>query len=622
MMENYSYGPLFKLENNSKMTVVNSVFDDGLGLTWSQYPIWLEGGSDFLAINSTFKQIESNNDDAAIYVSGSGSDILLFNTIIDAKEVLYHSGSNNTLEIINSLIPSSADLTYSGLTVIIDSTDVIFGAAQINADYSLPPTSPAIGLGKSSHLWKGNAYFAPLDDIYGKNRPIPTGSSVDVGAVESDKAIGEFDFNITTCGNFLDVGVLNTNSYSVSISGPANFAASNTTGLSLNVLGQYAVSVYDSLSQVTLTKTISYNNPLSIGYLWSRNACASNAGYGEIVFGDFTGGVDISPSEQWFDYYIDLTDTSGTYSNRWQVHQGSGSNWNANVQSGQYIVELSDGSGCSVYDTVDIEDIQGSKYYISTTGSDANTGVYADPLATIQEALNRACDGDTIVLFDGEYFENVELTSTYLPYVTIASEYIEDGLVSHISNTIVNGMDEDPVFDISNQNSTTDTIVFVGFTITNGKSSNWYGGGGISTNYSNIALKHMRVSGNRSGHSGGGIGMDGGYLNLWNTVIENNIASGEGGGIRANYMYRIDGHGSTIIQNNKSNSNGGGISYGHGHWGSTNEDFYIRGFEIVNNSADGTGGLHVSNWGNNNGTLEIDNIKVVNNRSTSYVTGL
>ena len=86
-------------------------------------------------------------------------------------------------------------------------------------------------------------------------------------------------------------------------------------------------------------------------------------------------------------------------------------------------------------------------------------------------------------------------------------------------------------------------------------------------------------------------------------------------------MYRIDGHGSTIIQNNKSNSNGGGISYGHGHWGSTNEDFYIRGFEIVNNSADGTGGLHVSNWGNNNGTLEIDNIKVVNNRSTSYGAG-
>jgi hypothetical protein len=182
-------------------------------------------------------------------------------------------------------------------------------------------------------------------------------------------------------------------------------------------------------------------------------------------------------------------------------------------------------------------------------------------------------------------------------------------------------MDEDPVFDISNHNSTTDTIVFVGFTITNGKSSNWYGGGGISMYYSNIALKHMQVSGNRSGHSGGGIGMDGGYLNLWNTVIENNIASGDGGGIRANYMYRIDGHGSTIIQNNKSNSNGGGISYGHGHWGSTNEDFYIRGFEIVNNSADGTGGLHVSNWGNNNGTLEIDNIKVVNNRSTSYGAG-
>jgi hypothetical protein len=32
MKDNYSSGPLFRLENNSEMTVVNSVFDDGLGL--------------------------------------------------------------------------------------------------------------------------------------------------------------------------------------------------------------------------------------------------------------------------------------------------------------------------------------------------------------------------------------------------------------------------------------------------------------------------------------------------------------------------------------------------------------------------------------------------------------
>ncbi|MDA8661737.1 T9SS type A sorting domain-containing protein [Schleiferiaceae bacterium] len=374
---------------------------------------------------------------------------------------------------------------------------------------------------------------------------------------------------------------------------------------------------------MSITKTINYNNPLNIGFISVQDACPSNQGYGSITLGNYTGGSRFNyPNDSYWAYTVDIIDSSGnSVANDWHVPDNVGHQNNVSVQSGQYILILTDASGCSIYDTVNVEDLIGSKHYISTTGSDAATGAYSDPLATIQEALDRSCDGDTIILFDGEYFENVELTNSYLPYVTIASEYIEDGLASHISNTIVNGMDEDPVFDISNHNSTTDTIVFVGFTITNGKSSNWYGGGGISMNYSNIALKHMQVSGNRSGHSGGGIGMDGGYLNLWNTVIENNIASGDGGGIRANHMYRIDGHGSTIIQNNKSNSNGGGISYGHSHWGSTNQDFYIRGFEIVNNSADGTGGLHVSNWGNNNGTLEIDNIKVVNNRSTSYGTG-
>ena len=159
LSDNYSSGKLFSIENNSEMTVVNSIFDDGLGLGWSQYPIYLEGGSDFVAINSTFKEIESNPYDAAIYVSGSGSDILLFNTLIDAKEVLYHSGSNNTLEVVNSLIPSTADLDHSGLTVTLDSSDVLFGVASTNNDYSLPANSMAIGKGKNSHTWKGDVIF-------------------------------------------------------------------------------------------------------------------------------------------------------------------------------------------------------------------------------------------------------------------------------------------------------------------------------------------------------------------------------------------------------------------------------------------------------------------------------
>lgn len=530
--------------------------------------------------------------------------IEVYNSILDVTEVISTSEdytvSNSVLKVGNVFGGTGSNLGGNNIQSNI----------QLQTGYSLPATSPAIGLGDISF---GNV----REDLNGWTRPLPAGSNPDAGAIEDSLAVGEFDFFVSNCGNYLDISVLNTDSYSINVSGPANFSSTNTTSVLLNVLGQYTVTVYDSLTSESLTKSLNYNNPLKIGFLSVQDACPSNGGYGLITIGEYSGGTRFNyPNDQYWAYTIDVIDSSGNFvANNWHEPDYSWHRNSLNVQSGVYTVIITDASGCSVTETVTIDDLIGSKYYISTTGSDTATGTYSDPLATIQEALNRTCDGDTIILFDGEYFENVDYTSSYLPYVTIASEFIEDGQYSHIANTIVNGMDEDPVFDISQHENSSDTIIFVGFTITNGKSSNWYGGGGISINYSEVALKDMVVTGNRSGHDGGGIGMDGGELNLWNTLIYDNIASGNGGGIRANYMERLDGHGSTIIENNKSNSSGGGISYGHGHWGST-EDFYIKGFEIINNSANYEGGgLHINNWGNNNSDLEIEDIKIINNRS-------
>jgi hypothetical protein len=609
------------LLENSDVEIQNSDFIGNTIQDNDQSLIKLHYGSN-LVLNHVTMSGNSGQGYGIDFNQNYDQKLIVYNSIIDGFDLgsIRTSGSSNKVFISNSVIDNTPS-DVSGNGSLATSNTIFTDIAGININGTLKSTSPAIGLGGSDTTIANVILSVPAFDLAGNSRPNPTGSNPDAGSYEDTLAVGDFGMQVTSCGFNISAAVVNSTNYSVSITSSNGFAY-NGPSVNVPLKGTYSVVATDLLSGESITKTVSVTNPLNIGYLSFKDACASNLGYGEIILGDFSGGERFNwPNDSYWAYSLNITDSSGNSHTHWNVPDNTGHRNNVSVQSGTYVIGLSDASGCTVYDTISINDVIGSKYYISTTGSDGAAGVYSDPLATIQEALNRSCDGDTIVLFDGEYFENVELTNTYLPYVTIASEYIEDGLVSHISNTIVNGMDEDPVFDISNHNSTTDTIAFVGFTITNGKSSNWYGGGGISTNYSNIALKHMRVSGNRSGHSGGGIGMDGGYLNLWNTVIENNIASGDGGGIRANYMYRIDGHGSTIIQNNKSNSNGGGISYGHGHWGSTNEDFYIRGFEIVNNSADGTGGLHVSNWGNNNGTLEIDNIKVVNNRSTSYGAG-
>ena len=609
------------LLENSDVEIQNSDFIGNTIQDYDQSLIKLHYGSN-LVLNHVTMTGNSGQGYGIDFNQNYDQKLIVYNSIIDGFDLgsIRTSGSSNKVFISNSVIDNTPS-DVSGNGSLSTSNTIFTDIAGIKTNGTLKSTSPAIGLGGSDTTIANVILSVPALDLAGNPRPNPMGSNPDAGSYEDTLAVGDFGMQVTSCGFNISAAVVNSTSYSVSITSSNGFAY-NGPSVNVPLKGTYSVVATDLLSGESITKTVSVTNPLNIGYLSYKDACASNLGYGEIILGDFSGGERFNwPNDSYWAYSLNITDSAGNSHTQWNVPDNTGHRNNVSVQSGTYVIGLSDASGCTVYDTVSIDDVSGSKYYISTTGSDGAAGVYSDPLATIQEALNRSCDGDTIILFDGEYFENVELTNTYLPYVTIASEYIEDGLASHISNTIVNGMDEDPVFDISNHNSTTDTIVFVGFTITNGKSSNWYGGGGISMYYSNIALKNMQVSGNRSGDYGGGIGMYEGYLNLWNTVIENNIASGDGGGIRAYYMYRIDGHGSTIIQNNKSNSNGGGISYTHGHWGSTNEDFYIRGFEIVNNSADGTGGLHVSNWGNNNGTLEIDNIKVVNNRSTSYGTG-
>lgn len=47
-----------------------------------------------------------------------------------------------------------------------------------------------------------------------------------------------------------------------------------------------------------------------------------------------------------------------------------------------------------------------SVYYVATDGSDSNSGSPENPLASIQEALERAHPGDTVEVQSGEYFES------------------------------------------------------------------------------------------------------------------------------------------------------------------------------------------------------------------------
>jgi len=104
---------------------------------------------------------------------------------------------------------------------------------------------------------------------------------------------------------------------------------------------------------------------------------------------------------------------------------------------------------------------------------------------TIQEGINVAINGDTVLVADSTYYENINFKGKA---ITVASNFILDGDTSHISNTIIDGSQpEHPdsasvVRFISGEDTTS---IIQGFTITRGKGTympplvNYRAGGGI-----------------------------------------------------------------------------------------------------------------------------------------------
>ena len=68
------------------------------------------------------------------------------------------------------------------------------------------------------------------------------------------------------------------------------------------------------------------------------------------------------------------------------------------------------------------------KYEINQNG--------AGDFISIQSAINQSFDDDTLIVFSGIYYENIDLLGKAL---IIASEYFISGDTSHISSTIIDG---------------------------------------------------------------------------------------------------------------------------------------------------------------------------------------
>jgi predicted outer membrane repeat protein len=231
---------------------------------------------------------------------------------------------------------------------------------------------------------------------------------------------------------------------------------------------------------------------------------------------------------------------------------------------------------------------------LSSTGYPDTINVPGD-YPTIQEAIDAAMTGDTVLVAPGTYAENIDFLGKD---ITVKSS---EGAES----TIIDGMESGSV--VTFDDGETSQAALEGFTITNGSADK--GGGICCLNGSSPFISSNIIKKNRLGeYSKGGAGI---YCGHSSPIIKNNkfikntrsyIGHGSGGGI---YCDNAD----TIIENNYFNNNEAG-SAGGGIYG-TDSNLIIANNFFQSNKVDheSGGGIFCRDYsGPNDEAVIVNNI--------------
>jgi len=116
---------------------------------------------------------------------------------------------------------------------------------------------------------------------------------------------------------------------------------------------------------------------------------------------------------------------------------------------------------------------------------------------SIQGEINKAEDGDTVLVEPGTYKENIDFMGKN---IILASLFLTTGDTSFIESTVIDGDLSGSVVTIKRGEDS--TAALIGFTLTNGLESS---GAGVNCSGSNPRLENLIVSENYAGGSGGGI---------------------------------------------------------------------------------------------------------------------
>jgi len=144
------------------------------------------------------------------------------------------------------------------------------------------------------------------------------------------------------------------------------------------------------------------------------------------------------------------------------------------------------------------------------------------PFDTIQEAVDASCNGTTVIVRPGRYFENINVRGKN---ITVTSS--EPGEPHRVSDTVIDGNDLGPVVTFEGGEEPGCTLS--GFVLTRGKGTE---AGAICCRSSNLMISNCLIVGNRVLSDSGGV------VACWNSncvlnscTISDNVAGTHGGAI-------------------------------------------------------------------------------------------
>ena len=145
--------------------------------------------------------------------------------------------------------------------------------------------------------------------------------------------------------------------------------------------------------------------------------------------------------------------------------------------------------------------------------------------ASIQAGIDESVIGDSILVYPGTYFENINYNGKD---IVVGSLLLTTGDESYIYNTIIDANHNGRV--VTFENNETNTAILIGFTIQNGFLIDT-SGGGIYINHSSPSMKFLNITENTA-ISAGGILISSSNVFLEAVNIYNNHSLGSGGGMQ------------------------------------------------------------------------------------------